>query len=233
MPKCSVSELMLRLCCLLQTVELSICKGPSTGLKLDEQCSQFGAVKLPLKRRRVLIGKLFIQGQPEPDRFQVGHIIGCQHLPLNDREVDLDLIEPTGVDRRMDQNDTRIDLTQPLLRSGAAMRRTVVDNPEQPFAGPIRFLSQHLGDKPAKGEDTRRRFTPAHDASPAHIPGGQILQSPAPLVFVLDIGGAAWGRRQGGMAADTSLDAGFLVSTEDVVLGTKELTLPFASIQVQ
>src|SRR5712691_3632749 len=35
------------------------------------------------------------------------------------------------------------------------------------------------------------------------------------------------------MAADTGLDAGFLVGTEDVVLGTKELALPFAGIQVQ
>src|SRR5262249_14472029 len=33
--------------------------------------------------RRVLIGKLFVQGQPEPERFQVGNIIGRQHLPLN------------------------------------------------------------------------------------------------------------------------------------------------------
>src|SRR5215471_19630053 len=89
---------------------------------------------------------------------------------LNDREVDLDLIEPTGVDRCMDQNDTRIDLTQPLLRGGAAMRRAVVDDPEQPFAGPIRFLSQHLIDEPAKGSDTCRRFTPAHDTPSTHIP---------------------------------------------------------------
>src|SRR4029450_1091085 len=58
--KCSVSELMLRLCCLLQTVELGICESPLTGLKLGQQCGQFGTVKLPLKRRRVLIGKLFI-----------------------------------------------------------------------------------------------------------------------------------------------------------------------------
>src|SRR4029453_4398489 len=113
--KCSVSELMLRLCCLLQTVELGICESPLTGLKLGQQCGQFGTVKLPLKRRRVLIGKLFIQGQPEPDGFQVGKIIGRQHLPLDDREVDFHLIEPTGVDRRMDQNDPSIDLTQPLL----------------------------------------------------------------------------------------------------------------------
>src|SRR5438876_11560532 len=87
--KCSVSELILRLCCLLQTVALSLCEGPATGLKLDEQYRQFGAVKLPLKRRRVLLGKLCIQGQPEPERFPGGNIIGCQHLPLDARAGDL------------------------------------------------------------------------------------------------------------------------------------------------
>ena len=35
------------------------------------------------------------------------------------------------------------------------------------------------------------------------------------------------------MAADTGLDAGFLVGTEDVVLGAKALALPGAGIQVQ
>jgi hypothetical protein len=31
--------------------------------------------------------------------------IGSQELALNDREVDLDLVEPTGVNRRMDHHD--------------------------------------------------------------------------------------------------------------------------------
>jgi hypothetical protein len=35
------------------------------------------------------------------------------------------------------------------------------------------------------------------------------------------------------MAADTGLDAGFLVGTEDMILGTKALALPCAGIQVQ
>jgi hypothetical protein len=35
------------------------------------------------------------------------------------------------------------------------------------------------------------------------------------------------------MAADTGLDVGFLIGTEDVILGTKAPTLPFAGIQIQ
>src|SRR2546430_9080723 len=39
-------------------------------------------------------------------------------------EIDFDLMEPTGVDRCMDQNDTRIDLPQPLLRGGTDRKST-------------------------------------------------------------------------------------------------------------
>ena len=74
--------------------------------------------------------QLFIQGQAEPDRFQVGNVtIGGQDLPWDDGEVDVDLIEPTGVDRCMDQNDPGIDLPQPRLRGFPAMRRVVVHDP--------------------------------------------------------------------------------------------------------
>jgi hypothetical protein len=50
------------------------------------------------------------------------------------------LIEPTGVDQGMDQQDTGIDVTQPLLRSFTAMQRAVVHEPEKSFAGTVRLL---------------------------------------------------------------------------------------------
>src|SRR5215813_14591811 len=225
--------MMSGLCCLLEAGESGICERPLTGLDLGEQCGQFGTVKLPLKRCWVLIRQLFIQGEAKPECFQVGKVIGGQDLALDDREVDFDLIEPTGVDWCMDQNDTRIDLPQPLLRGGPAMRRAVVHNPKQPFPRPIGFLCQHLLDQPAKGFNTGPRFTPAHDIAPTHVPGSQILQSPLTLVFVLNIGRSARRGRQGGMATVAGLDAGLLVGAEDVVLGPQGFALPQARIEVQ
>src|SRR5215468_1145065 len=159
-------------------------------------------------------------------------MVGCPNI-YDDGEVDFDLIEPTGVDWCMDQNDTRIDLTQPLLRGSPAMRRAVVYNPKQPFPRPIGFLCQHLLDQPAKGCNTGPRFTPAHDIAPAYVPGGQILQGPLALIFVLNIGRAARRRRQGGMATVAGLDAGLLVGAQDVVLGPQGFALPQARIEVQ
>ena len=106
------------------------------------------------------------------------------------------------------------------------MRRAIVHDPEQAFPGSIRFLSQHLMDQPAKWLDAGYRFTPSHHVPPANIPGGQILQGTAALVFVLDAGWSVRGGGQGWVAADAGLNAGLLVGTEDRVLGAKGLALP-------
>ena len=50
------------------------------------------------------------------------------------------MIEPTGVDQGMDQQDTGIDATQPLLRGFTAMQRAVVHEPGKSFAGTVRLL---------------------------------------------------------------------------------------------
>ena len=133
----------------------------------------------------------------------------------------------------MDQNDTGIDPAQPLARGCTAMRRTIVHDPKQSFAGTVWFLRQHLLDQSAKGGYAGLRFTPAQYIPPTYIPGSQILQGTAALVLVFDIGRSAHGRRQGRVAADAGLDAGLLVGAEDVVLGAKALALPSAGIQVQ
>jgi hypothetical protein len=144
------------------------------------------------------VGQFFVEGEPEPDRFQIGQVIGGQYLPLDNREGDFDLLEPTGVDWGMDQNETRSALTPPLLRGSTAMRRAVVPDPEPPFARPRRFLSQHLVDEPTKRANARRRFTTAYHIPSAHIPCGQVLQGPPALVVVRDIGRSTrWGGREG------------------------------------
>jgi hypothetical protein len=43
-----------------------------------------------------------------------------EHLPLDDREGNVDLLEPTGVDRRMDQNNTSAKGFNPNRRFTAA-----------------------------------------------------------------------------------------------------------------
>src|SRR5262249_56274028 len=228
--KCSVSEMMSGLCCLLEAGESGICERPLASLDLCEQYGQFGTVKLPLKRCWVLMRKRFIQGEAKPEPFPVGTVIGGQDPALDDREGDFDLIEATGVDRCRDQNDTRIDLRQPLLRCGSAMRRAVVHDPQQPCTSPIGFLRHHLLDQPAQGLPPRRRCTAAHAIPPAAIPGGPIVPGTTALICVLDRGRSARRGRPGRRATAAGWAAGLLSGAEDGVLRPQGLAWPPARI---
>jgi hypothetical protein len=203
------------------------------GRDLCQQRHQFGAVKLPLKRRWALVGQVFIPGQPEPDGFQVGKVIGREHLPLDDRDVAFHLVQPTGVDRGLDHLDAGVDLMPPVLRRVTARRRAVVHDPEQAFGRMIRCLRQHLVHQAAKRLDAGRRFTPAHHVSPADLPGRELWPGATAFVLVFEAHRSARGGRQGRVTADAGLDARLLVGTEKVVLGAKGRALPGARLHVQ
>lgn len=46
-------------------------------------------------------------GQALLDHVEVGEVVGGQYFSLDDREVDLDLVEPGSVDRRVDHDRVR------------------------------------------------------------------------------------------------------------------------------
>lgn len=202
-------------------------------LDFCQQRCQFRPVKLPLTGRWALVGQLFIQGPAETNRFQVRKVIRGQDLPLDDREIDLHLIQPTGVDWGMDHHAAGVDLTQPVLGGFATRRRALVHNPEQARRGMIRFLPQYLVHQPAKGLDAGGRFPPPHHVPPPDVPGRQVLQRATARILKLDPLGPGWGRPQAGVTPEAGLDARLLVGPEHVVLGAQRLALPGARRQVQ
>ena len=74
-------------------------------------------------------------------------VIWRQHLALNDREVDLDLIEPTRVYGCVDRNDRGPSSLQTLHTFLSAMRGAIVHNPEHAVGRAIRFLAHYLFDQ--------------------------------------------------------------------------------------
>jgi len=72
------------------------------------------ACELPFKRLSdgliVTLEALETVGQD----FQGVEIIWREHLSLNNREVDLDLVEPTGMDGTMDHPEVGVATLQPL-----------------------------------------------------------------------------------------------------------------------
>ena len=68
-------------------------------------CSpEVGAGELPLER----LGDLLVAAAEREEllfeRVEVGEVVGGQDFALDDREVDLGLVEPAGVDRGVDED---------------------------------------------------------------------------------------------------------------------------------
>ena len=119
-------------------------RSQSLGFKLVHKDNEVLPGESPLERGgepfvALLEGQECILKLSERTEF-----IWRQHLALNDREVDLNLIEPTRVDGRVHRNDRRPSSLQTLHTFLSAVRGAIVDNPEHAVGRPIRLLAHHL-----------------------------------------------------------------------------------------
>ena len=105
---------------------------------------------------------------------------------MEDGEKNFDLIEPTGMDRPLNEHQVRIVVPEPLDRPGTSMRRTVVDDPEDRSCPTIGMLAHDLMEQAVKGCDSGFGFTAAEDFGLVDVQGGQIGPGSQPPVFVLD-----------------------------------------------
>src|SRR5438132_3496398 len=109
-----------------------------------QQRRQILTRECPLKRAR---GGFVSVLEAEQRRFEggeVSEVAGRQHLALDDGKVDLDLIQPTRMNRREAWNQVRPLALQALGSPRPAMARAVVHNPEDATGGSVRLLRHHL-----------------------------------------------------------------------------------------
>lgn len=105
---------------------------------------------------------------------------------MDDREVDLNLVEPTGVDRGVDENKAREPLLEAGRRDTATMRAAIIDDPEN-TPGVIVGRPRHdLLDEAEEGHDAGGGFATANDGGAVNIEGGEVGPSAAAHVLVLD-----------------------------------------------
>ena len=147
--------------------------------------------------------------------IEAGEFIGCKHLALDNGEIDLDLVEPAGVDRGVNQHHGGPRLAQAVGCFEAAVRRTVVGNPENASRRAIGFDRPDLLHESVEGRDAGAVFAAAEELGPVDVPSGQVGAGPAALVFVFDASVAAGRCWQRGVKADAGLNAGFLVGRDD------------------
>ncbi len=130
---------------------------------------------------------------------QVGQAVEAargQQFPLNDREVDLKLVEPTGVNRGVNQNDVGPLGVQAIGGPSATVARTVVGDQEHPACRPIGFSARDLSDQAMEGRNGVLALAATEQPGPMDVPCDDIGQHTSTHIFMLDVDRAAWRRRQ-------------------------------------
>jgi len=98
--------------------------------EFGEECVQIAACEGPLEG---FGGPLIAGLEGHHVALQVGlalEITRGEQLALNDREVRLDLVEPTGMNRRMNQNDVGPSGSKAIGGASTTVARTIVGNQE-------------------------------------------------------------------------------------------------------
>ena len=147
-------------------------------------------------------------------RRQIGTFIGHQRLSLQNGKVDLNLVEPTGMDRRMNQNRVWIPTPQAIDGRCAAMGRTIVRHPEDTSRRAVRLLAHYQIHYTMKRFDPRGRFAAAKQLRPLNIPGRNIRQRTTAFVLMFDSSQPVGGGRRALYAAMAGLDACFFITTD-------------------
>jgi len=111
---------------------------------------------------------------------------GASEPSLDDREIDFDLIEPTGMDGPVNEHQVGILALEPLDCPGTSMRRTVCRRSRKPFAPGDRMLLHDLIDQAIKGGNSGFGFAATEEFGLVDVQGGQIGPGSQPLVFMLD-----------------------------------------------
>jgi len=157
--------------------------------------------------------------QPILDLLQRGEVVRCEDLSLDDGKVDLNLIEPTGMDRPVDGNDSLIGRLKTFDRGLAAMRGAIIKDPEHTAGITVRGLIHHLGNQTVEWINASSLLTTSEHFCSVDIECSQISLGSAASVLVFDAGGLTPTWRQGNMLANPCLDTGFLVGADDKLVG--------------
>src|SRR5579859_3466853 len=198
-----------------------------------EEPGEVGPGELPLERLgEGLVADL--EGEdPGGELVERGGGGRRENLALEDAEVDLDLVEPTGVDWEMDGHEPRVRLGETSDGGLAPMRAAVVEDPEDAPGGAVRLAGHDLADEPAERLDAGPLLTAPEEPGAMDVPGGKVLEGPAALVLELDAHGPTRRRRQRRVTADAGLDARLLVGADDELVVLERAAIPLAGIEVE
>jgi hypothetical protein len=171
--------------------------------------------------------------QPLGELIERAEVVGGQCLALDDREEQLDPVEPRGVDRQMGRAGVAPCGTHPLDRCAAGVRAAVVDDPEHLPRRAVGLGTHHLLDEPAERLDAGLGLDAVKQTGVMDVPRGEVGRRAAAAVLELDQRRATRRGRDRRVAASERLQLGLLIGADDEVAGVQQLALEPARIEVQ
>lgn len=120
------------------------------------------------------------------DLSEAGEVVGSECLALDDGEVDLDLIKPTGVHRAVNEEEIAKSLFESAHARLSAVRRAVVHDRKDAASVAIRGLSHDLLDQAAEGLNAGGFLATPKDLRAVDIKGCQMGPSATAGILVLE-----------------------------------------------
>lgn len=165
--------------------------------------------------------------------FEVREVIWSEDLALQNREEDLNLVEPTGVNRGMDLYGVGVPLGQPSDGGFPLMRGPIVGNPEDSWRRAIGLLLHDQIYKLVVGFYSRFRLADPEELGPVNIPSGKICQRAFSLIFKLHTPWLMGPRTDTDDPSMSGLDTGLFVRTDHVIIWPERNSVKNSEIEVQ
>ena len=118
-------------------------------------------------------------------------------------------------------------------RGQSPVRRPVVENPENPSGGTVRFTCHHVLNQTHKGYDPGLGLAPAEQFCPSHVPGGKIAQRPFSRVFKLHFLSLSFSCAKTHMFSMSRLNARLFISGDHKIARPQWKSIPYPLIEIQ
>src|SRR5271169_5576413 len=203
------------------------------GLEAFEEGIKIRTGECPLERRGDLLVVILEAKESVFDLRERGEAVRAQRFALDDGEIDLDLVEPAGVNGTMNGNHVGEGRLQAAHAGGATVRGAVVHDPEDAAGGGVGWLAHHVGHQLLEWHDAGGLLATAEELETVNVHGGEIRPGSAAFVLVLNAHGPLRPWRKGGMKAAAGLNAGLLVGGDHEIPTPQGFALPPAAIEVE
>ncbi len=205
---------------------------PSRGSEYPDHRGM-AKTEIPVKWSRNRLVVLLEAQQAVFHRRERCEIIGGEGLALQDRKVDFNLIEPTGVHWPVHQYQGGMLLLQTDDRPLAPMRRAVVNDPEHPAGLVIGGLRHDLLHQAVKRFDARFRLATTEEFGTLNIECSEVGPRPTSFVLMFHLHGRSGSRGVSGVLATACLDTGLLVGRKHELIAAKGLAVPLPLVEIQ